>query len=55
MSRETIAAGQAPNTLKNLRKWVRNPHEIKPGVLMPAFGLSEQEEGQIVEYLRTLK
>ena len=29
--------------------------EIKPGCLMPAFGLSDEEEEQIVEYLRTLK
>ena len=55
MSRETLASGQVTNTLKNLRKWVHDPQSIKPGVLMPAFGLSEQEESQIVEYLRTLK
>lgn len=55
MSRETLAAGQVPNTLKNLRTWVHDPHEIKSGVLMPAFGLSVQEEDQLVGYLRTLK
>jgi cytochrome c oxidase subunit 2 len=55
MSRETLASGQVPNTRSNLRKWVHDPQSIKPGVLMPAFGLSEQEENQIVEYLRTLK
>ncbi|BBO35847.1 cytochrome c oxidase polypeptide II [Lacipirellula parvula] len=55
MSRETIAAGQVPNSRSNLRKWVHDPHTIKPGVLMPAFGLSTEEENQIVEYLRTLK
>ena len=55
MSRETLASGQVPNTRSNLRKWVHDPQAIKPGVLMPAFGLSEQEENQIVEYLRTLK
>lgn len=55
MSRETLASGQVPNTRSNLRKWVHDPQSIKPGVLMPAFGLSEQEETQIVEYLRTLK
>jgi cytochrome c oxidase subunit II len=55
MSRETLASGQVPNTRSNLRKWVHDPQSIKPGVLMPAFGLSEQEESQIVEYLRTLK
>ena len=55
MSRETLASGQVTNTLKNLRKWVHDPQSIKPGVLMPAFGLSEQDESEIVEYLRTLK
>ena len=55
MSRDTIAAGMVPNTLTNLRKWVHDPHSIKPGCLMPAFGLSATEEEEIVSYLRTLK
>ena len=31
MSRETIASGAATNTRENLRAWVKNPDDIKPG------------------------
>jgi cytochrome c1 len=55
MSRETIASGEAPNTRMNLKRWIHDPHSLKPGCLMPAFGLGEVEEEQIVRYLRTLK
>src|SRR5713101_3949985 len=43
MSRDTIAAGAAPNTPENLRLWIRNPDAIKPGSMMPAMGLSDQD------------
>src|SRR5580700_4987363 len=33
MSRDTIAAGAAPNTPENLRLWIRHPDTIKPGSL----------------------
>ena len=36
MSRATIGAGVAPNTRERLRAWVRNPDDLKRGVLMPA-------------------
>ena len=55
MSRETLASGVIPNTPENLRKWVHDPQKIKPGCLMPAFGLSDAEMDQIVAYLETLK
>lgn len=55
MSRETLASGIMPNTLENLRKWVANPQQLKPGCLMPAFGLSERELDLIVGYLATLR
>ena len=41
--------------LENLRRWVDNPASIKPGCLMPAFGLSERDRGLIVDYLETLR
>jgi cytochrome c oxidase subunit 2 len=40
---------------KNLREWIANPQAIKPGCLMPAFGLTERDRNQIVDYLRTLR
>jgi cytochrome c oxidase subunit 2 len=55
MSRQTLAAGTMPNTEDNLRRWVADPQKLKPGCLMPAFGLSGQQVDQIVRYLRTLK
>ena len=42
MSRDTIAAGAAPNTPENLRLWIKDPGAIKPGCLMPAMGLNDQ-------------
>jgi len=56
MSRQTLASGMIPNSPdgKDLRAWVDNPQEIKPGCLMPAFGLSKKDRDLIVDYLLTL-
>jgi cytochrome c oxidase subunit II len=54
MSRQTLASGLYPNTPGNLRKWVHDPQKLKPGCLMPAFGLSAPEQDQIVRYLESL-
>jgi cytochrome c oxidase subunit II len=55
MSRDTIAAGAASNTPENLRLWIRNPNAIKPGSLMPAMQLSEQQLNAVTAYLETLR
>jgi cytochrome c oxidase subunit II len=54
MSRATIAAGAAANTPDNLRAWIRDPNTLKPGALMPAMQLSDQETDEVVAYLTTL-
>ena len=54
MSRDTIAAGAAPNTPDNLRLWIQNPDAIKPGSLMPAMQLSDQDLNSLAAYLETL-
>jgi cytochrome c oxidase subunit 2 len=54
MSRDTIAAGAAPNTPANLRLWIQNPDAIKPGSLMPAMNLSDQDFDRLNAYLLTL-
>ena len=54
MSRDTIASGAAPNTPGNLRLWIENPDAIKPGSLMPAMNLTEQEFDSVTAYLLTL-
>src|SRR5215831_9134807 len=55
MSRDTLAAGTAPNTPDTLRIWVRDPQTLKEGALMPNMQLSDTELDQIVAYLLTLK
>jgi cytochrome c oxidase subunit II len=55
MSRRTLATGMVPNTPENLRRWIADPQKIKPGCLMPAFGLSDRDRNAIVDYLVTLR
>ncbi|HTW78657.1 MAG TPA: cytochrome c oxidase subunit II [Terracidiphilus sp.] len=54
MSRATIAAGAAANTPDNLRAWIQDPNNFKPGALMPAMQLSDEETNEVVAYLSTL-
>ena len=55
MSRDTIAAGAAPNTPNNLRLWIENPAAIKPGSLMPAMQLDDRDLDVLTTYLETLR
>lgn len=55
MSRNTIAAGAAENTVENLRLWIQNPDAIKPGSLMPGMKLSDTDLDALVHYLETLR
>jgi cytochrome c oxidase subunit 2 len=55
MSRDTIASGIAPNTRENLRRWIRNPEDLKPGSRMPAMNLNDQELDAVTAYLASLR
>jgi cytochrome c oxidase subunit 2 len=55
MRRKTLASGMIPRTPGNLRRWVQDPQDVKPGCLMPAFGLDERNRDLIVRYLLTLR
>ena len=44
-----------PNTPENLRAWVKDPQEVKPGNLMPDMQLTSKELDGVVSYLLTLK
>ena len=54
MSRDTIGAGIMPNTQQNLIGWVTDPNDTKPGCLMPAMHLTEEQNAEITAYLLTL-
>jgi cytochrome c oxidase subunit 2 len=54
MSRQTLLTGMVKNTPENLRRWIADPQKMKPGCLMPAFGLSDRDRDRIVDYLVTL-
>jgi cytochrome c oxidase subunit 2 len=53
-SRATIASGAALNTPENLRSWINAPDHFKPGALMPAMQLNDEQVDQLVAYLTTL-
>ena len=55
MSRKTLAAGATDNTPENLKAWITNPDQFKPGSLMPAMHLTDNQYAQITAYLETLK
>ena len=55
MSRRTIAAGAAPLTEDNLRRWIRNPDSVKPGSKMPAMQLTPDELDAVTAYLLSLE
>jgi cytochrome c oxidase subunit 2 len=54
MSRDTLGAGIIKNTPENLRRWITDPNDFKPGTLMPAMHLTDQQNAQITAYLLTL-
>lgn len=55
-SRTTIGAGVAQTTPENLAGWIHDPHDLKPGVLMPSFdALSDTDLQALAQYLEGLK
>jgi cytochrome c oxidase subunit II len=55
MSRDTLAAGAMLNNRENLKQWIKAPDSFKPGSLMPAMQLSDEQLDQLTDYLATLK
>jgi len=53
--RETIASGSVPNTPPNLREFIDNPANFKPGALMPPMHLDSHDLDAVTAYLTTLK
>jgi len=55
MSRETLAAGALRNTPADLKAWLRDPDDFKPGCRMPDMQLSDPQLDLLVAYLTTLQ
>ncbi len=54
-SRATIGAGVLANTRDDLRRWVHDVQDVKPGVLMPNFrDFSDTDLNDLTEYLAGL-
>jgi cytochrome c oxidase subunit 2 len=54
-SRDTLASGAADNTPASLKLWIQDPDYVKPGSLMPAMQLSNDQIDKVVAYLESLK
>jgi cytochrome c oxidase subunit 2 len=54
-TRGQIGAGILDNTPDNLRRWLHNPQEVKPGVEMPNFEFTDQQVNELTAYLETLR
>jgi cytochrome c oxidase subunit 2 len=54
-SRRQLGAGVADNTPENLRRWLADPQQMKPGAKMPDFHLTDGQLTQLVDYFETLK
>lgn len=54
-SRQEIGACIVTNSPENLRRWLTNPQQVKPGALMPNFNLTEEQVNELVAYFETLK
>jgi cytochrome c oxidase subunit 2 len=53
--RRQLGAGIAENTPENLRRWLADPHHVKPGVNMPNFNFTDEQLTELVAYFETLK
>ncbi|HET6830782.1 MAG TPA: c-type cytochrome [Solirubrobacterales bacterium] len=48
---ERFIAGDEPNRLDVLIRWIMNPQRIEPGTLMPNLGVSRADARDIAAYL----
>jgi cytochrome c oxidase subunit 2 len=54
-SRRYIGARIALNTPENLRRWLQDPQQVKPGAKMPNFKLTAGQIDALVAYFETLR
>ncbi len=54
-SRRQLGAGKMENTPENLRRWLKDPQEVKPGIFMPNYNFSKEQLDQLSAYFGSLK
>lgn len=51
LSARVYIGGVAPNTARNLIRWITAPQTLSPGTAMPATGITEAEARDVAAYL----
>ncbi len=54
-SRKILGAGVVENTPANLRRWLTDPQQVKPGVKMPDYKFNQTQVTQLTDYFETLQ
>ena len=54
-SRRQLGAGIADNTPENLRRWLADPQQVKPGVKMPDFKFTDEQVDAARRLLRDIE
>ena len=54
-SRRILGAGVVENTPANLRRWLTDPQQVKPGVKMPDYKFNKAQVTQLTDYFETLQ
>jgi cytochrome c oxidase subunit 2 len=52
--RSELGGGVLQNTPDNLRRWLKNPQQFKPGSHMPDFKLTDEQADRLAVYLESL-
>jgi len=55
MGRMSYIAGSIPNQPENMIRFLQNPPAVKPGTLMPALGISNEEARHMAAFMYSLK
>ena len=54
-TRRQLGSGIVANTPDNLRRWLTDPQQVKPGAKMPNFKLNARQVDDLVAYFETLQ
>ncbi|GAA0414119.1 c-type cytochrome [Massilia aurea] len=55
MGRLSYIAGSIPNQPENMIRFLQNPPAVKPGTLMPALGITDDEARHMAAFMYSLK